>query len=259
MVFILDTADAVTGRRDMDNTSDTVRINRYIAECGICSRREADRLICEGRVSGNGETAMPGIEVCGTDKVCVDLHEVREKKEKTVIAYYKPAGVTCTERDCHAERNVIDELGLSERVTYAGRLDRDSEGLLIMTDDGMLIHEMMSAGNFHEKEYEVELDRDISDEDIARLAGGIHLSELDIDTRPCNVRRIGKKSVNFILTQGVNRQIRRMCYECGYKVKKLCRIRIMNLKLAELRPGEYRNISGDELKQLYESCGLSLR
>ena len=113
--------------------------------------------------------------------------------------------------------------------------------------------------NFQEKEYEVELDRDISDEDIARLAGGIHLSELDIDTRPCNVRRIGKKSVNFVLTQGVNRQIRRMCYECGYKVKKLCRIRIMNLKLAELRPGEYRNISGDELKQLYESCGLSLR
>ena len=240
----------------MEENMDTVRVNRYIAECGICSRREADRLIECGRVTVNGEKAEPGMKISEDVRVEVDGMAVTPKSEKTVIAYYKPTGVTCTERDIHAERNVIDELGLSERVTYAGRLDRDSEGLLIMTDDGILIHEMMSAGKFHEKEYEVELDRPITDIDIERLGCGIHISELDIDTRPCRVRRTGGRSLNIVLTQGVNKQIRRMCYECGYRVVRLCRIRIMNIKLAELKPGEYRKITGDELDRLYTGCGL---
>lgn len=235
---------------------DDIRINKYISLCGICSRRDADRMIADGIVTVNGVKAVPGIKVSDNDRVMVDGRPVRMITHKTVIAYYKPVGVTCTERDEHAERTVSREVLSDVRVTYAGRLDRDSEGLLIMTDDGSLIHEMMSAGKHHEKEYEVELNDKILKEDIIKMSSGIYLPELKITTRPCVISQTGSKSFNIILTQGVNRQIRRMCSACGYRVDRLCRTRIMNVKLAKMKPGDQRDITGAELEELYSECGL---
>lgn len=232
------------------------RINKYIALCGVCSRRDADSMIAEGRVIVNGEIAKAGMKVSADDIIIVDDRIIRQPDGRKVIAYYKPIGVTCTERDEHADRIVTDEVISDVRVTYAGRLDRDSEGLLIMTDDGDLIHEMMSAKSSHEKEYEVWIDHEILNEDVIKLRNGIFLHDLEIKTKPCRVETINPKLLNIVLTQGVNRQIRRMLGECGYRVERLCRTRIMNVKLAKMSPGEQRDITGEELAELYKECGL---
>lgn len=232
------------------------RLNKYLAECGICSRREADRLIEQGRVSVNGMTATMGCKVTGKERIVVNGKAVAGKDEKVVLAYYKPAGVTCTERDRHAEKKISDELKYPVRLTYAGRLDKDSEGLLIMTNDGELIDAMMRGANRHEKEYTVKTDKEITKEFVAGMAAGVYLRELDITTRECLVSQTGKYSFNIILTQGVNRQIRRMAETFGYKVKSLKRTRVMNVNLANLRIGEYRMIQGKELQLLYDGCGM---
>ena len=235
---------------------DECRINKFIASCGICSRRDADKLISDGRVTVDGVRAEAGVKICDGNIVAVDGNIICKTERKTVIAYYKPVGVTCTERDEHAERNVTEEVKSDVRVTYAGRLDKDSEGLLIMTDDGLLIHEMMSGGNNHEKEYKVKVDHNILNEDIIKLRKGIYIHELDLTTRPCDIEIISPKIIKIILTQGVNRQIRRMLHECGYRVESLCRTRIMNVKLAKMVPGEQRVVIGSELEELYRECGL---
>lgn len=235
---------------------DECRINKFIASCGICSRRDADKLISDGRVTVDGVRAQAGMKICDGNIVAVDGNIISKTERKTVIAYYKPVGVTCTERDEHAERNVTEEVKSDVRVTYAGRLDKDSEGLLIMTDDGLLIHEMMSGGNNHEKEYKVKVDHNILNEDIIKLRKGIYIHELDLTTRPCDIEIISPKIIKIILTQGVNRQIRRMLHECGYRVESLCRTRIMNVKLAKMVPGEQRVVIGSELEELYRECGL---
>lgn len=235
-----------------------MRLNKYIASCGVCSRREADKLIEDKRITVNGNIALLATQVTEDDEVCFDGKLIQPAKSKTVLAYYKPVGVVCTENDVHAERTVIEDLGYDKRVTYAGRLDKDSEGLLIMSDDGDLINAMMRSANKHEKEYVVTVDKDVTDDFISRMASGVFLHELNVKTRKCAVKKIGKRSFDIVLTQGLNRQIRRMCAELGFEVVKLKRIRVMTVSLDELnlKPGQYKKLSDDEKKILYGKAGL---
>ena len=237
----------------------TERLNKYLAACGVCSRREADRLIEEGCVTVDGVTAVTGLKVSGRENIMVNGKSVAGKEEKAVLAYYKPAGVVCTERDRHAERKIGDELKYPVRLTYAGRLDKDSEGLLMMTNDGELIDAMMRGANRHEKEYVVKVDKEVTGEFILGMAQGVYLKELDLTTRKCEVRKNGKFTFTIVLTQGVNRQIRRMVESFGYRVRALKRVRVMNINLVNLKPGEYRVIQGEELRQLYMQAGLAER
>lgn len=232
------------------------RLNKYLAECGICSRREADRFIEEGRVTVNGQRASLGSRVDASDYVTVNGKAVKEKDSKVVLAYYKPVGVTCTEKDKYAEKIIKDELNYPIRLTYAGRLDKDSEGLLLMTNDGELIEAMMRGANRHEKEYLVKVNREITQEFLDKMAGGVYLKELDVTTRTCEIEELGKFTFRIILTQGVNRQIRRMCKSFGYDVRAIKRVRVMNVELANLKSGEYRQIAGEELDRLYHDCGI---
>lgn len=233
---------------------DKERLNKYLASCGVCSRREADRLIEEGRVVVNGEKAMTGMQVCDKDQVLVNGRPVHGKNEKVVLAYYKPVGVVCTEKDRFADKKITDMVKFPVRVTYAGRLDKDSEGLLLLTNDGGLIDAMMRGSADHEKEYVVKVNKEVSDEFIHKMESGVYLTELDIKTKPCKIEKTGKFTFKIILTQGVNRQIKRMAKEMGYHVIAIKRIRVMNVLLSGLTPGQYRQLSEDELQVLYNSC-----
>ena len=208
-----------------------MRLNKYIAECGICSRREADKLIESGRVCVNGQTAISGMQVSDADLVEVDKKSVKPMSAKIVLAYNKPVGVTCTEKDKYAEKTIVEAVRYPVRLTYAGRLDKESEGLMIMTNDGELIQRMMKGANRHEKEYVVKVDKEITDSFLAGMSNGVYLKELDETTRPCSLERMGKYTFKIILTQGLNRQIRRMCEQFGYGIQRLVRIRIMNVVL----------------------------
>ena len=231
------------------------RLNQYIASCGLCSRREADRLIESGRVTINGVTASQGARVLADDEVTVDGKPVKGSQDKIVVAYYKPVGVTCTSKDPHAQRTLAEAFSYPVRLTYAGRLDRDSEGLLLMTNDGELIDAMMRGSYGHEKEYIVRVRSRISDADLERLKKGIRLPELDVKTRPCKIERLGDYTFRIILTQGLNRQIRRMCKAVGNEVKRLKRIRVLNVELGGMKPGEQRRVTGQELEDLYRIAG----
>lgn len=231
-----------------------IRLNKYLSEAGVCSRREADRLIESGVVTVDGKNAVPGMKVEDGQEVCVGKKRIKSKIKKTVLAVYKPAGIVCTE-DKREKKNIIRFLNYPLRVTYAGRLDKDSEGLLIMTNDGDLINGMMRARFSHEKEYKVTVNKEITPEFIEKMSRGVHIRDreknLDAVTRPCKVRKNGKYTFSIILTQGINRQIRRMCEALGYKVTTLKRIRIMNVELGNLKPGEVRELTEQELKELY--------
>lgn len=235
-----------------------MRLNKYIASCGICSRREADKLIEDNRITIGGVVATCGAQVNEGDVVCFDGKEIHPQSDRIVLAYYKPVGVVCTESDVHAKKTVIEDLGYKERVTYAGRLDKDSEGLLIMSNDGNLINSMMRAANKHEKEYEVTVNKPVTGDFINDMSGGVFLRELGVRTRKCKVSKTGKRSFDIILTQGLNRQIRRMCEELGYEVVTLKRIRVMSVKLSDynLKPGEYAQLSDEAKKQLYSEAGI---
>jgi len=230
------------------------RLNKYLSEAGVCSRREADRLIQAGKVTVDGRKAVPGMQVEPGQVVKVGKKEIREKNRKVVLAVYKPAGIVCTE-DRREKKNIIRYLDYPVRVTYAGRLDKNSEGLLIMTNDGDLINGMMRARFLHEKEYQVKVDRPVTEEFLKKMREGVHIRDeekgLDEVTRPCQAKAIGKYTFSIILTQGLNRQIRRMCEACGYKVERLCRVRIMNIRLGNMKPGDVRELSEQELKELY--------
>lgn len=233
-----------------------VRINKYLAECGVCSRREADKYIEQGKVRVNQKIAVSGMQVSEQDVVEVAGKLVKPKQQKIVLAYYKPIGVTCTEKDAHADKTIIQALNFPVRLTYAGRLDKDSEGLIIMTNDGELIQRMMRGANRHEKEYTVKVNKEITDEFLEKMSQGVYLKELEQTTRPCKLERKGKYTFRIILTQGLNRQIRRMCQEFGFKVTSLKRDRVMNIELAGLKSGEYREVQGEELSRLYQLCGM---
>lgn len=232
-----------------------VRLNKYLSDAGICSRREADRLIESGRVTVDGKKAASGTKVEPGQEVRVGKKIIRDKMEKIVLAVNKPAGIVCTE-DKREKKNIIRYLDYPVRITYAGRLDKDSEGLLIMTNDGDLINGMMRSRYVHEKEYKVTVHKPITEEFVQKMSEGIRIidkeKELDVVTRPCKVQRMGKYTFSIILTQGLNRQIRRMCDALGYKVTRLVRVRIMNIELGTLKPGAIRKLTEQELKELYE-------
>lgn len=234
-----------------------IRLNKFLAHSGVCSRRDADRLIEQGAVLINGQKAEPGAQVDETDEIVVSGKRIQGIPGPVVLAFYKPVGVTCTERDPHAEKVISDLIDYPVRVTYAGRLDKDSEGLLLLSNDGDLIQAMMKGANLHEKEYVVKVDKEVTQDFLDTLCGGIYLKELDITTRKCRARKTGDCTFRIILTQGVNRQIKRMCEACGYRVKKLKRIRVMHITLGELKPGEYTELSREDVERLYRDCGLS--
>lgn len=238
-----------------------MRLNHYISSCGVCSRREADKLISTGRVKVNGNVPSSGLSVDDGDIVTVDGKEIQLQDRKIVLAYYKPVGVVCTQKDEHALRTLSSEIKYPVRVTYAGRLDKDSEGLLLLTNDGDLINAMMKGSNRHEKEYEVVIDKKITGDFLNKMAGGVYLKDLDKTTRGCNITKTGPSSFKIILTQGLNRQIRRMCDTLGFKVLSLKRIRVMTVKLSDynLKPGKFVELSKDEMDKLYKAAGLNIQ
>lgn len=253
---------------------ESIRLNKYISARGVCSRREADRLIENGSVTilRNGQdmpvTAMVGERVCPGDRVFVNGKEVAaEKQEKLYYMLNKPKGIICT-GDRHISNNIIDYAGLSQYISYAGRLDRDSTGLVLLTNDGELNDMIMRASNYHEKEYIVKVDKVLTPEFIIAMQNGMEIV-LDDDrhltheigkkgrrkgtvvrTRPCRVRRLNKKEFSIILTQGFNRQIRRMCLAKGYSVLEIKRVRIMNLLLGDLKEGAMRPLTDEEITEL---------
>lgn len=240
-----------------EKNKELVRLNKFLAQAGLCSRRAADQLIEEGKVLVNGKVASQGTKVSESDKVELKGKQIKGSLEKVLLAFYKPVGVTCTEKDKFAEKKVLDYVKSRTRVTYAGRLDKDSEGLMLLTNDGDLIQALMKGANGHEKEYVVKVDQEITEEFMEQLQKGIYLKELDRTTRECVATKQGKFTFRIVLTQGMNRQIRRMCEACGYHVKALKRLRIMNIELKQLKPGESRVLSKEETVALYLSVGMN--
>ncbi len=234
-----------------------VRLNKYLAECGVCSRREADRMIDLGLVKVDGAVAKMGSRVTQRNEVTVNGKPVQSRTRKVVLAFYKPVGITCTEKDAHAKVTITEYLKYPIRVTYAGRLDKDSEGLMIMSNDGDLIQQMTKAVNGHEKEYIVKVNKQIEDLFLEKMQNGIYLKELEVTTRKCTVEKMGPYTFRIVLTQGLNRQIRRMCEVLGYRVVQLKRIRVMNIGLGNLKTGEYREIYEEELEELYRQAGIT--
>ncbi len=224
-----------------------MRLNKYISETGVCSRREADKWIEAGRVSLNGQPASLGSQVADGDEVRVDGESIGVKKKQVYLALNKPAGIICT-TEGHVEDNIIDFVGYPERIFPVGRLDRDSEGLILLTNNGDIVNEILRSENNHEKEYLVTVDRPITDLSLRMLADGVKImGEL---TKPSKVARLNAQSFRIILTQGLNRQIRRMCSALGYRAQRLQRVRIMNIHLGNLQPGEWRHLTPVELKGL---------
>ena len=224
------------------------RINKYLSEAGYCSRRSADKLIEQGRVTINGEVPIMGTKVVEGDKVCVDGKTVSKSKEVAVyIALNKPTGIVCTTDTTVEKNNIIDYLNYPKRIFPIGRLDKASEGLILLTNDGDIVNKILRARNNHEKEYIVNVNKKIDANFVSKMCQGIPI--LDTVTRPCKVEKIGDYRFKIILTQGLNRQIRRMCEYTGYHVVSLKRIRIMNIHL-DLKVGEHRHLSKSELKEL---------
>ena len=238
-----------------------MRLNKFLASIGVCSRREADKAIEAGRVMINGQVVELGATVGDEDLVSFDGRYIGmgkdvEKIKPIIIAFNKPEGLVCTTSDNDGAMNVVDYIGMKERIYPVGRLDKDSSGLLLLTNQGSLTNSLLRAANYHEKEYIVKVNKDIDDAFINKMANGIYLYELKTKTRKCKVKKLNKNTFSIVLTQGLNRQIRRMCLACGVKVQKLNRVRIVNIKLDGLAVGDYRNLSDEEVKKLYKELGI---
>jgi 23S rRNA pseudouridine2604 synthase len=229
-----------------------VRLNKYISESGVCSRREADNWIEAGRVTWNGQPAVLGTQVADGDEIRVDGRLVGAKKKQIYIALNKPVGVTCT-TESHIEDNIIDLIGYPERIFPIGRLDKDSEGLILLTNNGDIVNDILRSENNHQKEYIVTVDRPITELSLQMMAGGVKI--MGEMTKPCTVMRIDRLTFRMILTQGLNRQIRRMCSALGYRAQRLQRVRIMNVHLGPLNPGEWRHLTEYELAGLLPRPG----
>ena len=227
--------------------TDTSRINKYIASSGLCSRREADRLIEEGRVTVNGTVAESGMQVCSDDVVLVDGKNIIPETNDVYIAFNKPLGVTCT-TDSRDPSNIIDYIGYPERIFPIGRLDKNSSGLILLTNDGSIVNTLLRAENNHEKEYQVTVDRPYDDKFIKEMQSGVPV--LGQITLPCKINSVSARVFRIILHQGLNRQIRRMCEYEGYKVVKLRRIRFMNINLGTLGTGQWRYLTAKEVNEL---------
>ncbi|MDR3282249.1 MAG: pseudouridine synthase [Candidatus Methanoplasma sp.] len=229
--------------------NDGVRLNKFLAEAGVASRRASDRLVEEGRVTIDGRKAVLGDKITPGSTVCVDGKEVRREEEVIILAFYKPAGVTCTS-DPADKDNVIDYIGYHKRIFSIGRLDKDSEGLLLMTNDGGLADGVMRSRHEHEKEYVVSVDKPVTEQFLDGMRHGVRLPDGDV-TKECVVEGLGPKEFRIVLKQGLNRQIRRMCDTFGYGVVALKRVRVMNILLGDMKEGRYRNITKAERSTLY--------
>lgn len=223
------------------------RINKYLSEIGFCSRREADRLLEDGRVSIDGKLPELGTRVMPGQKVCVDGKPVKGGDKPVILAVNKPVGIVCTTTKVEKD-NIVDFINYKTRVYPIGRLDKSSEGLILMTNMGEMVNKIMRAGNYHEKEYIVSVNQDITDDFLTQMSTGVPI--LDTVTRPCKVEKLGRRKFRIILTQGLNRQIRRMCEYLGYRVVYLKRVRIMNIKLGDIKSGEYRELTPKEMAEL---------
>ncbi|HBS90585.1 MAG: pseudouridine synthase [Lachnospira sp.] len=231
-----------------------MRINKYLSAQGVCSRREADRLLEAGRITVDGVTAMCGQQVDDNSVICIDGSRISDEKPQDVLmAFNKPRGIVCTTTDNQGKNNIVDYIGYDKRIYPVGRLDKDSDGLILLTNNGEITDKILRSVNGHEKEYVVKVNKKITDTFLKNMADGVYLKELDVTTKPCSISRINNYTFRIILTQGLNRQIRRMCQESGYKVESLTRVRIMNIELGGLKIGEYRIIEGKEKTMLYES------
>lgn len=233
-----------------------VRLNKYLSDAGVCSRRQADRFVEAGRITIDGIPAELGQKVLPGQKVCLDGRPVGGEggvsRRRIVLAVNKPKGIVCTTSRKEKD-NIVDFISYPERVYPVGRLDKDSEGLILMTNDGELMDEILRARNGHEKEYEVQVNRPVSDRFLKEMAGGVPI--LDTVTRPCRIRKTGTFSFRIILTQGLNRQIRRMCEALGYRVRALKRIRVMNIHLGNLPEGDCRELTEAEVSELMRLTG----
>lgn len=227
-----------------------MRINKFISETGICSRRESDKLIEAKRVTINGVPAVLGSTVNPGDDVRIDGQPIGTKKKAVYIALNKPVGITCT-TELHVKGNIIDFVNHPERIFPIGRLDKDSQGLILLTNDGDIVNKILRAENNHEKEYIVTVDKPITNLFLQGMASGVRI--LGTTTKPCKVNRVSDRVFQIILTQGLNRQIRRMCQALGYQVKQLQRVRIMNIALGTLKIGQWRNLTAQELNELNKS------
>jgi 23S rRNA pseudouridine2604 synthase len=230
-----------------------MRINKFFTQQGICSRREADRLIQDGRISINGRTAKLGDQVGRHDVVARDGQIIEWGNTPVYIKYYKPVGVTTTS-ESHVRRNIIEEIAHPARIFPIGRLDKDSSGLILLTNDGDIVNAILRVEHGHEREYHVETDRDFDGAFLTQMADGVVI--LGKRTRPCLLRRLGPKRFSIVLTEGRNRQIRRMCRSLGYRVASLHRVRIMHVTLQGLAPGEWKDLSDDERERLLQELGM---
>lgn len=239
-----------------------IRLNKWLSELGVCSRREADRQIEAGEVKVDGKIAVTGQKVLESQKITVGRntvwdpkdqgtdHPVKSPPQPVWLVVNKPKGIVCTTSTKDRAKNIVELVGYPDRVYPAGRLDKDSRGLILMTNQGDLVNKIMRGGNAHEKEYEVRVDKPVTEAFLSSMAAGVELKELNQKTRPCKIWKTGRDSFGLILTQGLNRQIRRMCEVFGYQVLDLRRVRIMNICLGDLKEGKYRKMTGREYEEL---------
>lgn len=227
---------------------EAIRLNKFLSEMGYCSRRQADALVAEGRVAVNNQTAVQGIKVTPEDKIYIDGKELQLQYNKRVyIAFHKPRGVVCTTNSKVEKNNIVDYINYPERIYPIGRLDKESEGLILLTNDGSIVNTILKARHFHEKEYEVEVHKPVTADFVQQMQAGVPI--LDTFTRPCKVKQTGKNKFTIVLTQGLNRQIRRMCEALDYRVLRLKRVRVMSIKL-DVTLGKWRHLSAQEVKSL---------
>ena len=237
-----------------------MRLNKFLSSIGFCSRRQADKYIENGKIYIDDSVAGLGTELYDKQKVYFEKTYIGQiddlkLKQRIVLAVNKPRGIVCTSSDKDRAENIVDFINYPLRIYPVGRLDKDSEGLLLMTNDGSLVNALMKAKNHHEKEYMVEVNKDIDEAFLQAMSAGVYIKELKVKTRKCYIEKILEKSFKIILTQGLNRQIRRMCESLGFKVLRLRRIRIVNITLGKLKTGEYRKLSTTELDTLDSLIG----
>lgn len=237
-----------------------MRLNKFLSSIGFCSRRQADKYIESGKIYIDDSVAGLGTELYDKQKVYFEKTYIGQiddlnLKQRIVLAVNKPRGIVCTSSDKDRAENIVDFINYPLRIYPVGRLDKDSEGLLLMTNDGSLVNALMKAKNHHEKEYIVEVNKNIDEAFLQAMSGGVYIKELKVKTRKCYIEKISEKSFKIILTQGLNRQIRRMCESLGFKVLSLRRIRIVNITLGKLKTGEYRKLSKTELNTLDSLIG----